>query len=88
MFYIQGSVHREIYVNNYPTRCNNISLFISVDSSTCFGSYLHPSSGAHVTVSTAPGISKTLTANCRERDWMGTAVPVQILRPDGVDTVT
>jgi len=28
------------------------SLFISVNRSTCFGWYLHPSSGAHVTVST------------------------------------
>jgi len=29
------------------------SLFISVNRSTCFGWYLHPSSAAHVTVSTA-----------------------------------
>jgi len=28
------------------------SLFISVNCSTCFGWYLHPSSGAHITVST------------------------------------
>ena len=48
------------------------SLFISVYRCTCFGWYLHPSSGAHVTVSTAPGISKTVTATCRERDWTGT----------------
>jgi len=52
-------------------------LFISVNRSTCFGWYFHPSSGAHVNVSTAPGISKTVNANCRERDWTGTAVPVQ-----------
>jgi len=44
------------------------SLFISVNRSTCFVWYLHPSSGAHVTVSTASGISKTVTATCRERD--------------------
>ena len=31
------------------------SLFISVNCSTCFGWYLHPSSGAHKTVSTASG---------------------------------
>ena len=44
------------------------SLFISVNHSTCFGWYLHPSSGPHVNVSTASGISKTVTATCRERD--------------------
>jgi len=48
------------------------SLFISVNRSTCFGWYLHPSSGAHVTVSTASGISKTVTATFRESDWTGT----------------
>jgi hypothetical protein len=41
------------------------SLFISVNYSTCFGWYLHPSSGAHITVSTASGISVTVTATCR-----------------------
>jgi len=45
-----------------------------------------PSSGAHVTVSTASGISKTVTATCRERDLTGTAVPVQLLMPDAADT--
>jgi len=47
------------------------SLFtsISVNRSTCFGWYLHPSSGARVTVSTASGISKSVTTTCRERDW-------------------
>jgi len=48
------------------------SLFISVNRFTCFGWYLHASSGAHVTVSTAYGISKTVTATCHERDWTGT----------------
>jgi len=52
------------------------SLFICVNCSTCFGWYLHLSSGAHVTVFTASGISKTVTATCRE------------LVPDAVDTVT
>jgi len=51
------------------------SLFISVNRSTCFGWCLHPSSGAHITVSTASGISKTVTATCRERDWAGTEFP-------------
>jgi len=45
------------------------SLFISINRSIYFGWHLHPSSGAHVTVSTAHGISKTVTATCRERDW-------------------
>jgi len=43
------------------------SLFISVNCSTCFGWYLHPSSGAHITVTTVTGIVETVTANCRER---------------------
>ena len=74
------------------------SLFISVNLSMCFGWYLHPSLGAHVTVSTASDISKTVTATFRERDWTGTAVPVQsrsrkfsvtvLLMQYAVDTVT
>ena len=47
-------------------------VFISANRSTYFGWYLHPSSGAHITVSTASGISETVTATCRERDWTGT----------------
>ena len=64
------------------------SLFISANCSTCFGWYIHPSSGANVTVSTAPGISKTVTATCRERDLTGTAAPGQLLMPGAVDTLT
>jgi hypothetical protein len=41
------------------------SLFISGNCSTCFGSYFHPSSGTHTTVSTASGICHTVTAICR-----------------------
>ena len=48
------------------------SLFISVNCSTCFGWYLHPSSGARITVSAVSGIIETITATCCERDWMGT----------------
>ena len=29
-------------------------------------------SGAHITVPTVSGIIETVTATCRERDWMGT----------------
>jgi len=72
------------------------SLFIPVNRSTCFWWYFYPLSGAHVTVSTASGISKTVTANCRERDWTGPAVQSRsrqfavtvLLMPDTVDTVT
>jgi hypothetical protein len=65
------------------------SLFMSVNSSTCFGWYPHPSSGAHVTVSTPS-----------EREWTGTAFAVSVHSrsrqlavtvlqvPDDVDTVT
>jgi len=44
------------------------SLFISVNCSTYFGWYLHPSSGAQVTVSTVSGINETVTATCLQRD--------------------
>ena len=40
------------------------SLFIFGNCSTCFGWYLHPSSGAHTTVSTASGACQTVTATC------------------------
>jgi len=44
------------------------SLFISVKCSTGFRWYLHPSSGAHITVSRVSGINETVTATCHERD--------------------
>ena len=55
------------------------SLFISVNRSACFGLYLHPSSGAHVTVSTA-----AVSVQSRSRQ---VAVTV-LLMPDVVDKVT
>jgi len=74
------------------------SLFIYAKFSTCFGWYLHPSSGAHVNVSTASGTIENVTAICTERDWMGTAVPIQSrsrqlavtvsIMPHTVDTVS
>jgi hypothetical protein len=36
------------------------SLFMSGNCCTCFGWYLHPSSGAHTTVSTASGTCQTV----------------------------
>ena len=47
------------------------SLFISGNCSTCFGWYLHPSSGVHTTVSTASGTCQALTATCRYRGRVG-----------------
>jgi len=70
------------------------SLFLSVNCSTCFGWYLHPSSGVHVTVSRASGTSKTIIATCCEHDWTGTLVQscsqqvavMVLLMPDAVVT--
>jgi len=72
------------------------SLFISGNCSTCFGWYLHPSSGAHTTVSTASGISHAIATTCRYRGkvgrvptlarWRQVAATVWLI-PDAVDTV-
>ena len=41
--------HFTVDVNSCPTRCDYIQFYyISAKSSTCFGWYLHPSSGVHV----------------------------------------
>ena len=73
------------------------TLFISVNRSTCFVWYLHPSSGAHAPVSTVYGIIVTVTASCCERGWVRTAVHIQsrsqqlavtvLIMPDTVDIV-
>jgi len=49
-----------MYVNKYPTRCNYTQLILSANCSTCFGWFLHPSSGAQITVSTASGTGQPL----------------------------
>jgi hypothetical protein len=59
------------------------SLFISENCSTCFGWYLHASSAAHITVSTVSGIIETVTATCRECEWMGTPVTKSSKVKDG-----
>jgi hypothetical protein len=41
--------------------------YISVNCSTCFGWYLHPSSGANLTVITESGTGQTVSANFRYR---------------------
>ena len=59
-FKVHASVHRKyifIYIQQEATLH---SLFISGNCSTCFGWYLHPSSGAHTTVSTASGTCQTV----------------------------
>jgi hypothetical protein len=54
-------------------------LFISGNCSTCFGWYFHPSSGAHTSVSTVPGICHTVTATCRYRGRVGTGLSFRLL---------
>jgi len=44
--------------------------------STCFGCYLHPSSGAHTTVFTVSGTCQTVTATYRYRGRVGTGLNV------------
>ena len=57
---------------------NNMRLYtlhyISVNCSTCFGWYLHPSLGAHITVITASGTGQTVAATFRCRGAVGIAV--------------
>ena len=67
MVKVNGSVHCKyipIYIQQDATL---YSLFISGNFSTCFGWYLRPSSGAHTNVSTASGISHTVTVTRRFR---------------------
>ena len=55
-----GTVVAICRVNKCPRRCNYTQFILSVNCSTCFGWFLHPSSGAQITVSTAPGTSQPL----------------------------
>jgi len=74
-FNVYRSVHRKyilLYISNKMQR--HTGLFISGNCSTCFGWYLHPSSGAHTTVSTASGICRTVTAPSRWRYSPGWAL--------------
>jgi hypothetical protein len=52
------------------------SLFISGNCSIYFRWYVHPSSGAHTTVSTASGICHTVTSICRYRRRVGIGLSV------------
>jgi len=62
LFNVHGFMHRN---NIYPTRFNFTQFILSGNCSTYFGWYLHPSSWAQTSVSTASGICHTVTATCR-----------------------
>ena len=64
------------YSNIYLKRCNVTQFILSGNCSTCFGWYLHPSSGAQTTVSTASGICHTVIVICRCRGRVGTGFSV------------
>jgi hypothetical protein len=75
---------RKLYSSIYIQQDATLhSLFISGNCCTCFGWYLHASSGAQTTVSAASGICHTVTATCR---WLQVAVTVRQI-PDAADTV-
>jgi len=59
---LPGSVHHNNILIYIQQDAKLYSLFLSENCSTCFGWYLHPSSGAQTTVSTASGICHTITA--------------------------
>jgi hypothetical protein len=67
IFNVQRSVVRKCIPINIQKDATLHSLFISVNCCTCFGWYLHPSSGALTAVSTASGTCQTVTATCRYR---------------------
>jgi len=63
---IQLYLQHLVFVTPLLLPAANVTQFIvSGNCSTCFRWYLHPSSGAHKTVSTASGICHTVTATCR-----------------------
>jgi hypothetical protein len=61
------------YISNKMQR---YTFYLYRNSSTCFGWYFHPSSGAHTTVSTASGIYHTVTAIFRYRGRVGIGLSV------------
>ena len=44
------------------------TVYLYLQTALHIGWYLHPSSGAHITVSTVYGFIETTTATCRERE--------------------
>jgi len=65
----------------HSTRCNITQFILSGNCSTCFGWYLHPSSGAQTTVPIAYGICHTVTAICRYRGRAETGLSVLRVPP-------
>ena len=65
-----------LYSNIYPTRCKVTQFIYICKLLYMFGWYLHPSSEAHITVSTASGICHTVTATCRYRGRVGICLSV------------
>jgi hypothetical protein len=57
-----------IYIYIYTQQDATLQFILSENFSTCFGCYLHPSSGAQTTVFTASGICQTVTATFRYSD--------------------
>ena len=76
VFNIRHRTTRISCYNIYPTRCNVTQFILSWNCSKCFGWYLHPSSGAQTTVSTASGVGHAVTAICRYRGRVGTGLSV------------
>jgi hypothetical protein len=66
-----------------PTRCKVTQFILFVNCTTCFGWYLHPSSGAHTILSTASGICHTVTATCRYRGRVGTSEQFELFHDSG-----
>ena len=64
------------YYSNIQRDAIFTQFILSGNCSTCFGRYLHPSSGAQTTVSTASGICHSVTATCRYREKVGTGLSV------------
>jgi hypothetical protein len=83
-FSVYGSVHRKYILLYIQQDAALHSLFISGNCSTCFGWYLHPSSGEQTTVSAASGICHTVIATCCYYIWkllyMFRMVPPPIIR--------
>jgi len=64
------------YSNIYLTIRNITQFILSVDCSTCFEWYHHPSSGGQTIVSTASGICHTVISICRYRERVETGLSV------------
>jgi len=84
---LRFNVHGPVHLNNiliYIQQDATLHSLLSVTCSTCFGWYLHPSSGAQTTVSTASGICHTVTAICCYSGRVGTGLSVQCFVVGGV----